>query len=160
MTEWPFWSPCPCLIVKFYPRSPNGTWTLGPSTFDWFWSHFDRVNLNVCKMQAPSLTQSIFSSFSSLLFSSLRFSFLPFSSLFFYFFLSFFLLFSFFLFFFSFFLSFLLFSTLLFSYLFSYFLISYRLLFVFSLLLTYNWFWDDQCSTIRCYNFSLFCLHF
>ena len=47
MTEWPFWSPCPCLIVKFYPRSPNGTWTLGPSTFDWFWSHFDRVNLNI-----------------------------------------------------------------------------------------------------------------
>ena len=47
MTEWPFWSPCPCLIVKLYTRSPYGTWTLGPSTFDWFWSHFDRVNLNL-----------------------------------------------------------------------------------------------------------------
>ena len=93
-------------------------------------------------MQALSFRQSIFSSFSFLLLSSLLFSSLLF-------FLLFFLIFS-----------FLLFSTLLFSYLFSYFLISYRLLFVFSLLSTFSRFWDEQCGTIRCYDFSLICLHF
>ena len=69
--------------------------------------------------------------------------------------------------------SFLLFPNLLFSYLFSSLLyssvllslvfsslISYRLFFVFSLLSTFNRFWYEQCSTIRCYDFFLICLHF
>ena len=99
--------------------------------------------LNICKMQALSFTQSIFV-------LSLLFYFLPFCFL-----LFFFLLFSFLLFFLfssiftSLFLifSFLLFSTLLLSFFFSS-LIVYRLLFVFSLLLTFNRFWDEQWSTI------------
>ena len=115
-------------------------------------------------MQALSFIQSIFS-FSFLLLSSLLFLlfsvllcsvspiFLLFSFLFFY---------LFFCFFFSFFLSFiffLLYSSVLLSLFFSS-LISYRLLFAFSLLLTFNRFWDEQCSMIRCYDYSLICLHF
>jgi len=114
--------------------------------------------VQICKL---SLSRNLFFifHFSSIFFSFLLFYFLLFSFFFFYFFISFFLLF-----FFSSLFSYLFFSSLLYSsVLLSLFFsshISYRLLFVFSLLLKFNRFWDEQCSTISCYNFSLICLHF